>query len=205
MTNSISKWNKTKTKPWKTSITKINTSKNWNKNALPRTLAFEVWRTKNTGFWGLKNLLTTQLSQLAPSQAASNYPATPWSLPNPRPIHSQIKHIVGQLLPISPLWNPKLKSKTLNKKDNKKSTQSSQSQPQSPNRQNLDSTQQLKRDLACCRLVSKTVNALTHEVPKLHLLCTQSSSISISPRRSSSSSPRRSFSISSRRSCSISV
>ena len=141
MTNSISKCNKTKTKPWKTSITKINTSKNWNKNALPRTLAFEVWRTKNTGFWGLKNLLPTQLSQLAPSQAVSNDPAIPWSLPNLRPIHSQIKKIVGQLLPISPPWNPKLKPKTLNKKDNQKSTQSSQFQPQSPNRQNLDSTQ----------------------------------------------------------------
>jgi hypothetical protein len=34
---------------------------------------------KNTGFSGLKNLLPTQLSQLAPSQAASNYPAAPWS------------------------------------------------------------------------------------------------------------------------------
>ena len=196
MTNSISKCNKTKTKPWKSSITKIITSKNWNKNALPRTLAFEVWRTKNTGFWGLKNLLPTQLSQLAPSQAASNYPAAPWSLPNPRPIHSQIKHIVGQLLPISPQWNPKLKSKTLNKKDNQKSTQSSQSQPRSPNHQNLDSTQQLKQDLACCQLVSKTVNAFTHEVPKRHGLDPQSSSISISPRWSSSSSPCRSSSIS---------
>ena len=119
MTNSISKCNKTKTKSWKSSITKINTSKNWNKNALPRTLAFEVWRTKNIGFWGLKNLLLTQLSQLAPSQAASIHPAAPWLLPNPRPIHSQIKHIVGQLLPISLSWNPKLKPKTLNKKTTK--------------------------------------------------------------------------------------
>ena len=115
MTNSISKCNKTKTKPWKSSITKINTSKNWNKNALLRTLAFEVWRTKNTGFWGLKNLLPTQIRQLDPSQAASIYPAAPWLLPNPRPIHSQIKHIVGQLLPISPPWNPKPKTKKTTK------------------------------------------------------------------------------------------
>ena len=115
MTNSISKCNKTKTKPWKSSITKIITSKNWNKNALPRTLAFEVWRTKNTGFWGLKNLLPTQISQLALNQAASIYPTAPWLLPNPRPIHSQIKHIVGQLLPISPPWNPKPKTKKTTK------------------------------------------------------------------------------------------
>ena len=102
---------------------------------------------KNTGFSGLKNLLPTQLSQLAPSQAPSNYPAAPWSA---------VTHFTT------------VKPKTLNKKVNQKSTQSSQSQPRSPNRQNLDSSQQLKRDLACFRLVSKTVNALTHEVPERH-------------------------------------
>ena len=153
-----------------------------------RTLRFEVWRTyslHNSANW-----------PLAKPQATIQQPHGHKSLPNPRPIYSQIKHIVGQLLPISPQWNPKLKSKTLNKKDNKKSTQSSQSQPRSPNRQNLNSTQQLKWDFACCLLVSKTANALTHEVLKLHLLCTQSSSISISPRQSSLSSPRRSFLIS---------
>ena len=150
---------------------------------------------KNTGFWGLKNLLPTQLSQLAPSQAASIYPAAPWLLPNPRPIHSQIKHIVGQLLPISPPWNLKLKPKTLNKKDNQKSTQSSQSQPRSPNRQNLDSSQQLKRDLACFRLVSKTVNALTHEVPERHGLDLTSQSFFDLSSATLSSIPHRSSSI----------
>ena len=119
-----------------------------------RTLRFEVWRTyslHNSANW-----------PLAKPQATIQQPHGHKSLPNPRPIYSQIKHIVGQLLPISPPWNPKFKPKTLNKKDNQKSTQSSQSQPRSPNRQNLDSTQQLKQDLACCQLVSKTVNALTH-------------------------------------------
>ena len=63
MPNFISKCNKTKTKPWKSSITKINTSKNWNKNALPRTLVFEVWRTKNTGSEVWRTHSTQQLKR----------------------------------------------------------------------------------------------------------------------------------------------
>ena len=201
MTNSISKCNKTKTKPWKSSITKINTSKNWNKNALPRTLAFKVWRTKNTGFWGLKNqehkliifwrtkvtdnraignrqhqhhISLPPLSSspyslhnlanwpLAKPQATTQQPHshcqtqdpsipksnTLWVNQNAKNHHTQSK-IKISLLPISPPWNPKPQTKKTTKNQ--------------PN--HLDSTQLLKRDLACCRLVSKTVNALTHEVP----------------------------------------
>ena len=51
MTNSISKYNKTKTKPWKSSITKINQViwQYYFQELKQKCIA------KNTSFWGLKN------------------------------------------------------------------------------------------------------------------------------------------------------
>ena len=73
MTNPISKCNKIKKKTMK-KFNHINktSSKNWNKNTLPRTLGFEVWRTKNTSY-NAKNLGSPN-----PSIPKSNTYFTSW-------------------------------------------------------------------------------------------------------------------------------